>query len=144
VSADYVIWGDDSDGPVDDFFNSGVGIFQWEGTNFFFGGGRCIRQRDVMYRKNAALWCGCSVPAAEWLDSSAVSIAQLTLAAGDVSILCMRAMQLFRNYFRISCLFMFLAFYRRQGKSCLCAVFQFLAKRLSGKSMSEMTYFVMH
>ena len=32
-------------------------------------------------------WCGCSVLAAEWLDSSGVGIAQLTHAVGE-SILC--------------------------------------------------------
>jgi len=34
-----------------------------------------------------SIWCGCSVPAAEWLDSSAAGIAQLADAAGE-SILC--------------------------------------------------------
>jgi len=34
-----------------------------------------------------SVWCGCSVPAAEWLDSSAVGIAQLAHTAGE-SILC--------------------------------------------------------
>ena len=35
------------------------------------------RKRNVMYRKNVALHCGCSVPTAECLDSSTMSIAQL-------------------------------------------------------------------
>ena len=30
---------------------------------------------NVTYRTHMALQCGCSVPVAEWLDSSAVSIA---------------------------------------------------------------------
>jgi len=34
-----------------------------------------------------SMWCGCSVPAAEWLDSSVEGIAQLAHAAGE-SILC--------------------------------------------------------
>ena len=34
-----------------------------------------------------SVWCGCSIPAAEWLDSSAVGIAQLAQAVGE-SIFC--------------------------------------------------------
>ena len=34
-----------------------------------------------------SVWCGCSAPAAEWLDSSAVDIAELAHVAGE-SILC--------------------------------------------------------
>jgi len=50
-----------------------VKIPQQVGANVF---GR-IGQRNVMYRKNVALQCGCSIPAAEGLDSYAVGIAQL-------------------------------------------------------------------
>ena len=42
-----------------------------------------------MYRKNVALWCGCSIPMGELLDSSAVGSAQLKHTA-DESILCVR------------------------------------------------------
>jgi len=42
---------------------------------FTFGGmGQCS-VTDVTYRTHVALCCGCSIPAAEWLDSSAVGIA---------------------------------------------------------------------
>ena len=34
-----------------------------------------------------SMWYGCSIPAAEWLDLSAVGIAQLAHAAGN-SIFC--------------------------------------------------------
>ena len=49
--------------------------------------------------EKVALWCGCSVPAAEWLDSSAVGCAQLAHAA-DESILCRYGWRrgLFSNY----------------------------------------------
>jgi len=60
--ADYVIWGGESGGPVDDFFN-GVGEDpQWVGANVFGG----TEQHNVTYRKNVALRCRCSVPVAEW------------------------------------------------------------------------------
>jgi len=36
-----------------------------------------------MYGKNVALWYGCSVPMAEWLDLSAVDIAQLAHAVDE-------------------------------------------------------------
>jgi len=42
---------------------------------------------NVTYRENMALRCGCSISAAEKLDSSAVGAAQLAHAA-DESILC--------------------------------------------------------
>ena len=34
------------------------------GKAIFFGGGG-IGQRNVTYREKVAMWCGCSVPAAE-------------------------------------------------------------------------------
>jgi len=62
---------------------------QPEAANIYGGG---IRQRNVgqTYRKNVALQCGCSVPAAEWLDSSTVGIAQVVVHAAEDSILCVR------------------------------------------------------
>jgi len=40
-----------------------------ERGNFFGGeGGGTIGQRNVTYRKHVALWCGCSIPMAEWSD----------------------------------------------------------------------------
>jgi len=56
------------------------------GTGRIFGGG--IGQRNVTYKKHAALRCECSVPAAELLDSSAVGIAQIVAHAAGESILC--------------------------------------------------------
>ena len=51
-------------------------ISSWARANFFSfmeGGQRDVS--NVTYRTHVALRCGCSVPAAEWLDSSAVGIA---------------------------------------------------------------------
>jgi len=86
--ADYVLWGGGygSDGQVYNLFNGGVGFHNKNGH--FWGG---IGQHNVglTYRENVALWCECGIPAAEWLDSSTVAIAQLANTA-DESILCMR------------------------------------------------------
>jgi len=57
------------------------------GKGKFFGGE--IRQHNVTYRKHVALHCGCSIPMAEWLDSSALGIAQLVAHEVDEYILCM-------------------------------------------------------
>jgi len=69
--ANYAIWDGWSGEPKDDF--------PWKSTNekgkFFLGGG--IGQHNVMYRENVALRCGCSIPAAEWLDSYTVATALL-------------------------------------------------------------------
>jgi len=47
-----------------------------------------------------ALRCGCVIPTADVMDSSAVGISQLVLHEVGKSILCMRvAMELFTNYF---------------------------------------------
>jgi len=67
MNADYVVWGGESGGPVDDFFNGRWASPTERGK--IFGG---IGQRSVTYRKNVAPRCGCSVPAAEWSDLSAV------------------------------------------------------------------------
>jgi len=58
----------------------GVLISPGEWANFFGRGKTGVGE-------NVALWCGCSMPAAEWLNSSAVVIAQLAHAA-DESIFC--------------------------------------------------------
>ena len=47
----------------------------------------CCLNRAASY---VALHCGCSVPAAELLDSSRVGIARLVLHTAEESILCMR------------------------------------------------------
>ena len=44
----------------------------------------------VMYRKNVALQCGCSVPTAERLQSSAVGVEVLVAHTADECILCVR------------------------------------------------------
>jgi len=61
--ANYAVWGGGSGGPEDDFFSSGSWYPPAGRGNFFLGGG--FRQCNVTYKKNAALRCGCSVPAAE-------------------------------------------------------------------------------
>jgi len=50
---------------------------------FVLGGG--IRQLsiDLTYQKNMALWYGCSISAAEWLNLSAMHIAQLAHTADE-------------------------------------------------------------
>ena len=53
----YVIWGDDLDGLVDDFFNGGVGIPNGN-RQIFFGGGIGQRSVGLAYTKNVALQCG--------------------------------------------------------------------------------------
>jgi len=40
------------------FFTGGVGIPQWQGVNLFLGAGNQI---SLMYRKNVAMQCGCSI-----------------------------------------------------------------------------------
>jgi len=64
-------------------------ISQREWANFFGGE---IGQHNVglTYSKNVALWCGCSLPTAEWVDLSTVGIAQPVAHAANNSILCMR------------------------------------------------------
>jgi len=69
--------------------NSGWGIPNGKGQIFCLEEG--TKQHNVTYRKSVAMQCRCSVPAAEWLDSSAVSIAQLVALVADESILCMRS-----------------------------------------------------
>jgi len=51
-----------------------------------------IGQRNVSLtrKKNVALQCGCSVPTADWLDSSAMGIAHLVAHSADKHILCIR------------------------------------------------------
>ena len=61
ILSDYVVWGGELDGPVDDFFNGGGG-YPPTGRGKFLRG---IRQRNVTYRKNVVLQCGCSIPMAE-------------------------------------------------------------------------------
>jgi len=53
VYADYVVWGDESGGPVDDLFNSVGEDPQWVRANV----SGVIGQRNVTYRKNMALGC---------------------------------------------------------------------------------------
>jgi len=43
-----------------------------EGANFFYFGG--LGQCNVSNVMHVTLQCGCSIPAAEWLDSSALGI----------------------------------------------------------------------
>ena len=62
-----------------------------------FGGEGGIGQCNVTYRKNVALRCGCSVPMAEWLDLSAVGIAQIAHAAGESILPWGVATRLFPN-----------------------------------------------
>jgi len=65
----------------------------------------------VTYRANEAQWCECSIdlPAAEWLDSSAVGIAQLVQAA-DEFIFYREGWRrgLFSNYVKQSCHLLFI------------------------------------
>jgi len=49
-----------SGGLVEDF-NGGAGIPQRKVTNFLFGRGIGQHNVGLMYRKNVALWCGCSI-----------------------------------------------------------------------------------
>jgi len=51
-----------------------------------------MRQHNVSltYRMHVALWCGCCIPTAEWLDSSAVGIVQLVAHEAGESILCLQ------------------------------------------------------
>jgi len=70
--ANYAVWAGGSGGPKNDFFPVGAGIPQWEGVNFAW------KNRTVQCntkRENVALQCRCGIPAAEWVDSSAVGIA---------------------------------------------------------------------
>jgi len=86
---DYVIWGGRGglSGLVDHFFNGEGGNPQCQGANFFQGWGMGQLIVSLTFMKNLALQCGCSVPVAEWLDSSTVGIAQLAHAVNE-SILC--------------------------------------------------------
>ena len=72
------------------FSSSGCGDPQWELANF--AGERNQTVQCNIERENVALWCGCGIPPAEWLDSSAVGIVQLEHAAGE-SILCSEGWQ---------------------------------------------------
>jgi len=59
--ANCAVCGGGSCGPVDDLM---VGAGNTNGNGQFFAGGG-IGQHNVTYRKNMALWCGCSVPVAQ-------------------------------------------------------------------------------
>jgi len=73
------------------------GYFFWWSWNLlmgrckflFLGEGNRTTHVGLTFRKNVALRCGCSVPAAEWLDSPTVGTEQLVAHAADESILCM-------------------------------------------------------
>jgi len=81
---------------------------------------QCHLQSDfnIQMWHHGFLLCGCSIPAAEWLDLSALGNAQVVVhaAAAVESILChdVWLTRFFLNYFGISCLF---ANQRQQDKS---------------------------
>jgi len=76
--------------------------------NMLITGGQLSQNPDIAacrpnhhrFRPHCARLCGCSVPAAEWLDLSTAAIVQLVAHEVDESILCMRvATQLFMSDF---------------------------------------------